>query len=59
MKLNNCKLKKNTQLMQAKRVLRKYHGILTDFFPLFLKECEFRFNDGTPTQKLETLRLWG
>ena len=29
---------------QAKRVLRKYNGIDEKFFPLFLKECEFRFN---------------
>jgi transposase len=43
---------------QAKRVLRKYNGIHTDSFPLFLKECEFRFNYGTPKQQLETLRLW-
>ena len=33
---------------QAKRVLRKYNGILKESFPLFLKECEFRFNYGTP-----------
>ena len=33
---------------QAKRVLRKYNGIERKSFPLFLKECEFRFNFGTP-----------
>ncbi|MBQ9682638.1 MAG: IS1595 family transposase, partial [Neisseriaceae bacterium] len=27
-------------------------------FPLFLKECEFRFNYGTPKQQLKTLRKW-
>ena len=43
---------------QAKRVLRKYNGIDKNSFPLFLKECEFRFNYGTPTQQLKTLRLW-
>ncbi len=43
---------------QAKRVLRKYNGINKDSFPLFLKECEFRFNYGTPSQQLKTLRLW-
>ena len=43
---------------QAKRVLRKYNGINRDSFPLFLKECEFRFNYGTSTQQLKTLRLW-
>lgn len=41
---------------QAKRVLRKYNGIHTDSFPLFLKEWEYRFNDGTPKQQLEMLR---
>ena len=43
---------------QAKRVLRKYNGINKDSFPLFLKECEFRFNYGTPKQQLKILRLW-
>jgi transposase len=33
---------------QAKRVLRKYNGIPAKSFPLFLKECEFRFNYGSP-----------
>ncbi|HDL3244674.1 TPA: IS1595 family transposase, partial [Mannheimia haemolytica] len=27
-------------------------------FPLFLKECEFRFNFGTPKEQLKTLRKW-
>lgn len=40
---------------QAKRVLRKYNGIPKQSFPLFLKECEFRFNYGTPKQQLKTL----
>ena len=31
---------------QAKRVLRKYNGMPRESFPLFLKECEFRFNYG-------------
>ena len=35
---------------QEKRVLRKYNGIDRKFFPLFLKECEFRFNFGTPSR---------
>jgi len=43
---------------QAKRVLRKYNGINRQSFPLFLKECEFKFNYGTPRQKLKTLRKW-
>ena len=43
---------------QAKRVLRKYNGIDRKAFPLFLKECEFRFNFGAPSQQLKILRLW-
>ena len=43
---------------QAKRVLRKYNGIDRKSFPLFLKECAFRFNYGTPRQQLKTLRKW-
>ena len=33
---------------QAKRVLRKYNGTPKESFPLFLKECELRFNYGPP-----------
>src|SRR5665647_1671245 len=43
---------------QAKRVLRKYNGILKESFPLFLKKCEFRFNYGTPKQQLKILKEW-
>lgn len=43
---------------QSKRVLRKYNGIPRKHFFLFLKECEFRFNYGTPKQQLQTLRSW-
>ena len=43
---------------QAKRVLRKYNGVPKDNFPLFLKECEFRFNFGTHKQQLKTLKEW-
>ena len=43
---------------QAKRVLRKYNGIPKQNFHLFLKECEFRFNYGTPKQQLLTLKKW-
>ena len=43
---------------QAKRVLRKYNGIQKESFPLFLKECEFRFNYGTPKQQLNILKEW-
>lgn len=43
---------------QAKRVLRKYNGIERKSFPLFLREYEFRFNFGTPSQQLKMLRKW-
>ncbi|MDO9955448.1 IS1595 family transposase [Glaesserella parasuis] len=43
---------------QAKRILRKYNGIDRKSFPLFLKECEFRFHFGTPKEQLKTLRKW-
>ena len=42
----------------AKRVLRKYNGIERKSFTLCLKECEFRFNYGSPSQQLKTLRSW-
>ena len=43
---------------QAKRVLRKYNGIDRKSFPRFWKECEFRFNFGTPSRQLKILREW-
>lgn len=43
---------------QAKRHLRKYNGIPKENFPLFLKECEFRFNFGSPAEQLSTLKKW-
>lgn len=43
---------------KSKRVLRKYNGIDHKLFPLFLKEYEFRFNFGTPSEQLKTLRKW-
>ena len=43
---------------QAKRVLRKYNGIPKNNFNLFLKECEFRFNFGSPKQQMSTLLKW-
>ena len=42
---------------QTKRVLRKYNGI-DKSCSLFLKECAFRFNYGTPKQQLKILRKW-
>jgi transposase len=43
---------------QAKRWLRKYNGVSKESFPLFLKECEFRFNFGSPADQLQTLKSW-
>jgi len=43
---------------QAKQILRKYNGIPKSSFPLFLKECEFRFNYGTPKEQLKILKIW-
>ncbi|WP_148040206.1 transposase, partial [Neisseria meningitidis] len=43
---------------QAKRALRKYNEIDRKSFPLFLKECKFRFNFGTPSRQLKILRDW-
>ena len=43
---------------QAKRTLRKYNGIPKKHFNLFLKECEFIFNYGSPKQLLEILKKW-
>ena len=43
---------------QAKRHLRKYNGIPKSHFPLFLKECEWRFNYGPPKQLKTILRHW-
>ena len=41
---------------QAKRHLRKYNGIPKQHFNLFLKECEWRFNIGSPKQLLDDLK---
>ncbi len=43
---------------QAKRVLRKYNGIPRKNFYLFLKECEFRFNYGSPKQQFAQIKKW-
>jgi transposase len=43
---------------QAKRHLRKYNGVPKAHFELFLKECEFRFNYGSPREQVRTLTRW-
>ena len=42
---------------QAKRHLRKYNGISKKNFHLFLKECEWRFNIGSPKHLLQDLKI--
>ena len=48
---------------QAKRILRNEKhcfasGIDRSAFLLFIKECEFRFNYGSPKEQLKTLLKW-
>ncbi len=43
---------------QAKRNMRKFNGIPRQNFGLFLKECEWRFNNPTPQTQLNQLRQW-
>ena len=43
---------------QAKRLMRKFNGIPKEHFPLFLKECEWRFNNLGFTAQLAQLRRW-
>ncbi len=41
---------------QAKRHMRKFNGAPKDHFPLYLKECERRFNYPHPKQQLLKLK---
>ena len=43
---------------QAKRHMRKFNGIPKDNFWLFLKECEWRFNNPNPKTQLTQIRKW-
>ena len=43
---------------QAKRHLRRFNGIPKSHFPLFLKECEWRFNTPNPRTQLQQLKHW-
>ena len=43
---------------QAKRHWRKFNGIAKENFPLFFKECEWRFNHSDPKTQLNQLRQW-
>ena len=43
---------------QAKRHMRKFNGVPRNHFALFLKECEWRFNNPYPKQQLTQLKQW-
>jgi len=43
---------------QAKRHMRKFNGIPAKHFPLFLKECEWRFNNPSPQKQLKKIKQW-
>jgi transposase len=43
---------------QAKRHLRKFNGVPREHFWLFLKECEWRFNNSNPKTQLTQLKQW-
>ena len=43
---------------QAKRHMRKFNGVPKAHFGLFLKECEWRFNNSDPSDQLAQLRQW-
>ena len=41
---------------QAKRHLRRFNGIPREHFSLFLKECEWRFNNSDPKEQLKQIK---
>jgi transposase-like protein len=43
---------------QAKRHMRKFNGIPKEHFALYLKECEWRFNNPNPKHQLKQLKQW-
>ena len=43
---------------QAKRHMRKFNGVPKEHFPLFLKECEWRFNNPNPKMQIRQLKQW-
>ena len=43
---------------QAKRHMRKFNGVPRESFGLFLKECEWRFNNPSPKTQLLQLKQW-
>ena len=43
---------------QAKRHMRKFNGVPKEHFALFLKECEWRFNNSDPKKQFHILKQW-
>jgi transposase len=43
---------------QAKRHMRKFNGVPRENFGLFLKECEWRFNNPKPQAQLKQIKQW-
>ena len=43
---------------QAKRHMRKFNGVPKAHFGLYLKECEWRFNNPDPKHQLSQLKQW-
>ena len=43
---------------QAKRHMRKFNGVPAKHFPLFLKECEWQFNNPNPKTQLQQIKQW-
>ncbi len=43
---------------QAKRHMRKFNGAPREQFPLYLKECEWRFNNPKPKDQLAQIKQW-
>jgi transposase len=43
---------------QAKRHMKKFNGVPKNNFYWYIKECEWRFNFGTPKKLLKTLKQW-
>ena len=43
---------------QVKRHMRKFNGLQKEYFGLFLKECEWRFNNPKSQAQLRVMRQW-
>ena len=43
---------------QAKRHMWKFNGVPKQHFGLFLKECEWRFNNPRPQDQLRLIKQW-